>query len=173
MKSFLKYGLLTGIVASLWALSTFTVVGWVSVTFFRGSIPAADMRSIGGLFSIFILGLGIWLGMQEARRRNGGVLGYWQAVKTGVLIACITAGMMAVFSWLYCTVINPGFTEFMVQDAQKTLVAAGKTQAQIAAELVSVRKQFSTGAMVAQALIGQLVVGSGISFLMGILIRKK
>jgi hypothetical protein len=61
----------------------------------------------------------------------------------------------------------------MVADAERTLRAAGKTPDQIAPELVSVRKQFSIGAQVGQALIGQVVVGSIAALIFGAFMRTK
>lgn len=173
MKSFIKFGLGTGIVSGLWGLVTFKVIGWLNDAAFHGSIPAANVRSIGGLFSIVILVVGICWAMLEVRRHQAGLLTYGQAVKTGVLVACITAVIVAVFTWLYCTVINPGYTDFMVADAERTLRAAGKTPEAMAAELESVRKQFGTGSQVGQALIGQVVVGSLASLVLGAFVQSK
>lgn len=173
MKSFIKYGLWTGVVSGLWALVTFKVIGWLNTVAFHGRLPATNVRSIGGLFSIVILVLGIALAIGEVRRQNAGLLTYGQAVKTGVLVACIVALIMGVFALLYCTVINPGYTDFMVADAERTLRAAGKTPSEIAPELDSVRKQFSVGAQVGQALVGQTVVGSIASLILGAFMRTK
>lgn len=173
MKSFIKYGLGTGTVSGLWALATFTVIGWLNRVVFHGSIAAANVRAIGGLFSIVILVMGITWAMLEVRRQQEGQLTYGQAVKTGALVACITAVVVAVFSWLYCTVINPGYTEFMVADAERTLRAAGKAPGEIASQLGVVRKQFSTGAQVGEALVGQAVVGTLVSLIVGAFVRTK
>jgi hypothetical protein len=173
MKSFIKYGLGTGIVSGLWGLVTFRVIGWLNTAAFHGSLPAANVRSIGGLFSIVILVLGIAWAIQEVRRRNEGQLTYGQAVKTGVLVACIVAVIVGLFALLYCAAINPGYTDFMVADAERTLRAAGKTPEQIAPELESVRKQFGIGAQVGQALVGQVVVGCIASLILGAFLRTK
>lgn len=173
MKSFIKYGLWTGIASGLWGLATFKVIGWLNTVAFHGSLPAANVRSIGGLFSIVILVLGIAWGMREARQQNEGLLSYGQAVKTGVLVAGITAIIVGVFTLLYCTVINPSYADFMVADAERSMRAAGKAPGEIAQELESVRKQFSTGSQVGQALIGQAVVGSLASLILGAFWRTK
>lgn len=173
MKSFVKYGLWTGIISGLWCLGTFTIIGWLNNIAFHGSIPASQIRSYGGLFSITILVVGIWLGMREVRRQDGGVLAYWQAVKTGIWIAGITAVIVALFSYLYCTVINPGYADFMVRDAERILRSAGKTPQEMAGELEFERKQFTTAAQVMMALAGQAVVGSVASLILGIFTRTK
>ncbi len=173
MQTFIKFGIGTGIVSGLWGLATFTVIGWLNQVAFHGSLPAANVRSIGGLFSIIILVVGITWAMLEVRRQNAGVLSYGQAVKTGALVACTTAIIVAVFSWLYCTVINPGYTAFMVADAERTLRAAGKAPGEIASQLDSVRRQFSAGSQTGQALVGQAVVGTLASVIVGAFVRTK
>lgn len=173
MKCYQKYGLFTGLLGSLWALSTFPVIGWLNSVAFHGSLPAARVRSIGGLFSIVILLIGIWTAMQAERRRGGWRLTYGRAVWTGVRVSIVVAAIVALFSWWYCTVIRPDLADFMVRDAEKTLRAAGKTQAEISPELESVRRQFSTGAQVFMSLAGQAVVGTVASLILALLIGNK
>src|SRR5882672_7608346 len=102
MKTFVKYGVWTGTVSGLWGLVSFTVVGWLNTAAFHGSIPATQIRSYSGLFSLIILAMGIYLGLKQARTRNENRLTYGQAVKTGILIASVTAVLVAAFTWLYC-----------------------------------------------------------------------
>jgi hypothetical protein len=173
MKTFVKYGLWTGIVSGLRGGVSFTVVGWLNNTAFHGAIPATQIRSYSGLFSFIILALGIYLGLKQARTRNSNSLTYGQAVKTGALIAVVTAVLVAAFTWLYCTVINPGYADFMVQDVQHSMAVAGKSPAEISQAAESTRKEFSTGAQVAQALIGQVVVGTLLSLIFGLFLRTK
>ena len=173
MRTFVKYGLWTGIVSGFWGLVCFTVVGWLNKSFFHGSIPATNIRSYSGLFSILILVVGIYLGMKQARLRAAAVLTYGQAVKMGVLVACMTAVLVACFSWLYCAVINPGYADFMVQDTAQVLAAAGKSPEEISRRLVDTRKEFSTGIQVIQALVGQTVVGAVVSLILGAFMRTR
>jgi hypothetical protein len=172
MKPFLKYGLWTGIISGLWLLGSFTVVNWLNTVLFHHSIPASQIRSYSGLFSILILVLGIYLGMRQTKLQNG-TLTYGQAVKTGVIIACITALLVAFFSYLYCTVINPGYAGFMIRDTENTLKAAGKTPREISLELEKVCKQFTTGTQVGMALTGQAVAGTLASLILGLFMRNK
>jgi Protein of unknown function (DUF4199) len=173
MKTFVKFGLWTGILSGLWGLISFTVVGWLITTAFHSSIPATQIRSYSGLFSLIILALGIYLGLKQARDRNGNSLTYSQAVKTGILIAVTTAVLVALFAWFYCAVLNPGYTDFMIQDVRQSLTAAGKSSAEIARGAETARKEFTTGAQVTEALIGQAVLGTLITLLLGLFMRTK
>jgi len=173
MKPFIKYGLWTGIISGFWSLGSFTFVGWLNTALFHQSIPATQIRSYSGLFSILILVLGIYLGMKQAKIKGGNTLTYRQAIKIGVIIAGITAVCMAFFSYLYCTVINPGYAAFMVRDTENVLKAAGKTSQEISRQLEDVRKQFTTGAQVGMALVGQTVIGTLASLILGLFLRTK
>ncbi len=173
MKLFVRYGLWTGMISGLWGLVCFTVVGWLNKAFFHQSIPAANIRSYSGLFNLVILALGIYLAMKQTKVKYGDTLTYGQAVKTGMLVACVAALPVAFFSWLYCAVLNPGYADFMAGDAARVLAAAGKTPQEISERLEGVRKEFSTGMQVTEALIGQAVAGSIASLILGLFTRTK
>ena len=173
MKSFIKYGLWTGTISGLWGIGCFTIVGWMNTAFFHQSIPATEIRSYSGLFSILILVVGIYLGMREVKRKNDDALSYGVAVKTGIIISLITGVVVCLFTLLYCNVINPGYADFMVKDTGKALAAAGKAPEEISRRLEGVRKEFTTGAQMMMALVGQTVVGSIVSLILGLFIRSK
>jgi hypothetical protein len=173
MKTFVKYGVWTGILSGLWGLISFTVVGWLNTAAFHARIPATQIRSYSGLFSLIILALGIYVGLKQVRARDGNSLSYGQAIKTGISIAVITAVLVALFGWFYCAVLNPGYTDFMVQDVRQSLTAAGKSPAEIAQATEATRKEFSAGSQVAQALIGQAVAGTLITLVLAIFLRTK
>jgi hypothetical protein len=173
MKPFVKCGVWTGIVSGLWGLGCFTIVGWLNSVLFSRHIQATDIRSYSGLFSILILIVGIYIGIRQAKRKTGGIISFGQAVKTGALIACVAAVIVAIFSWFYCTVINPGYAEFMVQDTSRALYAAGKSSQEIGVRLAAVRKEFSTGRQLMEALVGQAVVGAVVSMILGAFMRTR
>ncbi|HMH31539.1 MAG TPA: DUF4199 domain-containing protein [Puia sp.] len=173
MKTITKYGLWTGLISGLWGIVSFTIVSGLNGAFFHKSIPAADIRSVSGLFSILILAMGIYWGIREEKRKMANTLTFGQAVKTGTMISLITAVLASIFTFLYCTKINPGYSDFMVRDTQQTLTEAGKSPDEINQRLASVRKEFSTGAQVAMALVGQLVMGTIATLIIGLFLRTK
>lgn len=172
MKTFAKFGLITGLVVGTWNLSCFTIVNWMNDIFSLG-IPSARIRAYSGLFGVVILIVGIYTGMKALRWQNGGTLTYKQAIGAGIGISLIAASLAAAFAFTYCTVINPGYTDYMARDAQKTLEEAHRTPADIQQGLAQARMQFSATSQVLQALIGQSVVGSVCSLIMGIFTKTK
>lgn len=171
MKAAIKYGLITGLISAVFLFGFFTLTVWLNDKFSWG-MQASSIRGLGGLLSIPIQAVGIYLAMQQTKTHTG-QLTYMQAIKTGVTVAATIAVVVAVFSFLYCQLINPGFAEYMIKDAQKTMIANGESQQQLNQDLVSVSKQFTTGAQVMMALAGQFVVGSIISLIIGLFIKTK
>ena len=172
MKSTIKFGLYTSILSGAWVLSCFTIVSWFNNSL-RLDIPAWRIRAYSGLFSIVILVVGIYLGTREAKRANGGQISYGRAVKTGIVIAVITGILVAGFSLLYCTVINPGYAAFMTREAEKAMITAHDSPELISRQLEKVKQEFSTSSQVIMALAGQIVVGTISSLIIGIFIRNK
>lgn len=172
MKPSVRSGLLTGLLSGIWILSCFTIVSWFNRSLHL-DIPAWRIRAYSGLFSIVILVVGICLGMREAKRSNGWQLTYGQAIRTGAAISVITGILVALFSWLYCTVINPGYAAFMAREAETAMVAAHENPEAIAKQLRQVHQEFSTGSQVMMALVGQIVVGLISSLIIGLFIKSK
>lgn len=172
MKPFVKSGLITGLAVGTWNLTCFSIVSWLNNSFSLG-IPSASIRAYSGLFGVVVLVAGIYAGMKAAKRQNDGLLTYRQAITTGIGISVITALISGTFAFIYCTFINPGYTDYMVQDTQKALVAAHASPNYINQRIAQARVQFSTTSQVLQALIGQSVVGSVCSFIIGIFTKTK
>jgi len=171
MKSSLKFGLLTGIISSVFLFGFFSLLVEISQKNDWG-IQAGTIRGIGGLLSIPIQAIGIYMAMQNTKKLTA-ILSYGQALKTGLLVAATVAVVIATFSIIYCTLLNPGYAEFMVKDAQKAMIASGKSQQQINRESVLVAQQFSTGMQVMMALAGQFFTGLIISLIVGLFIKTK
>ena len=172
MKSFVKFGLFTGLAVSAWNLSCFTIVNWLN-RIFSLDIPAARIRAYSGLFGLIILILGIFLGMREVKRKNHYTISYGQALKVGISISLISACIAGLFALAYCTLINPGYQDFMVREAESALIAAKNSPEEIGKQLEKVRSQFSTSNQVLQGIIAQSVIGTLSSLILGLFIKTK
>ena len=171
MKSTLKIGLITAAVDVVFLFGLVSLVLWLNERNSWG-LYASTIQGVGGLLSIPIQAIGIYIAMQNFKKINGW-LTYGQAVKTGIMVAITIAIIVAVFSFLYCKVLNPGFADFMLKDAQKAMLASGKTQEQILKSSEAMSAQFSAGSQVFMALVGQFVVGTIISLIIGLFVKKQ
>lgn len=170
MTSTIKHGLITGTIVGIFAIASFSIVNSLNTSYGWGMQPA-HIRGVCGLLTILILATGIYLAMQAVKREQSGKLLYGQALKTGMLVAVITAVLTALFGFIYCEFINPGYAQYMVAEAQKAMVAAGETKQQMAADSKTVAAEYSTGMQVVEALVGQFVVGTVVSLIMGLFIK--
>ncbi len=168
----LKQAVITGAMSAIFALGAFSIAEILNHSMGWGLMPTS-VRGITGLLTLIILGIGIYTAMRAVKHKNNGAITYKQALLSGMLVAAVTSITMAIFGTLYNTCINPGNTAYMLSETQKLLQAEGKSPAVIAGDLSDLQKQLTTQSQVIQALIGQFVVGTIISLIMGIFVRTK
>ena len=171
MKPPYRYGLINGIIIGIFTLSFFSVFNWFNSKFGWGIQPA-NIRGIAGLLTILIQAVGIYIGISNVKLQQGTIT-YGEAFKTGFTMAIVTALVVSLFSLIYITIINPGYTDYMVNEAHKTMLADGETPAQIQKSLIGVRKEFSLGIQLMQSLVGQSVIGTAISLMIAPFIKTK
>lgn len=120
----------------LWA--SLLLIGLFTVPILFLGIPEPDdfMSSevVGHLFILISL-IFVFIGMKQFREKNGGILSYWKAVKTGILIAIFPAIAFGLYNILYVEVIDP---EFMVKYADH--IAAQQSVGKSAEEAVEIRE---------------------------------
>lgn len=107
MKLYVTYGFLIALGSAILTMALFAL-GYHSENLAAG-------QKLGYL-GIVIAIAGLSFGMREYRNEVGkGVMSYGRALGTGVLISMWSTLFSAVFNIVYFMVINPGFSEAMVQ----------------------------------------------------------
>jgi len=172
MKPSYKAGIITGMAVGIFAISAFSFFNWLNTANSWGLQPAT-IRGISGLLTILIQAIGIYFSMTATSKIQNDIITYGQAFKAGLTVAIITALITAFCGLIYCTVINTGYSDYMVNEAHKAMAAYGKSPKQIADDLAGIKWQFSTVGQVIQALVAQTVVGSLVSLVMAIFIKSK
>jgi len=171
MRSTIKYGLITGFISGIFLFGSFTLCVWLKGKY-GWSVQASTIRGLGGLLSIPIQAVGIFMAMQNVKRLNGS-LSYGQALKTGITVAITIAILIALFSLIYCQYINPGYADYMVHDAQQAMIADRASQQEISQNSVAIAREFATGTQIMEALVGQFVTGTIISAIIGLFVKTK
>lgn len=171
MKQKLLYGLVVGLCVAVF-VCIFSIFFWANIKYNWG-LQASNVRGLGGLMTILIQGIGIFISIKKVREAQNGTITYGQAFKTGFTIAIMTALITSCASLLYCTVINPGYQDFMIADALKTMQANHESPQQISAHIETVRTEFSTKVQMMEALIGQFVMGTAISLILAPFMKGK
>ena len=168
MKTFIKFGIIIGIIDCLWFLGSIALITWVNP-----DILAYNARTLAGLLSIIVLILGIYFGLREAKSKNQNTLTFKMSLIIGIKISLVTAFLVSIFSFFYCTIINPNFAVFMVNEAEKSLMASGLPPQEMSIKLAHIKSEYSTSMQVIQALIGQTFVGTIASCIIGFFIKTK
>jgi hypothetical protein len=167
-----KQAVITGLIVGVFAIASFTFFDSLNKHFGWG-VNTTTIRGLTGLLTLVILGIGIYTGMQNIKRSNGGKLTYGQALSAGFIISLITGIITALVGLIYFNYINPGYTAYMVSESKKAMVADGKSPVEIAVSMPALEQQWTTGGQMLQALIGQTVCGTGIALVMAIFLRTK
>jgi len=167
-----KQAVITGVVSAIFATGAFAIVdslnqhnGW--------NINPANIRGLIGLLTLIILSIGIYAGMQSVKLANQGQLSYGQALLTGFLVALTVGIVVAVLGLVYTGLINPGYTDYMVTEGKKALLAEGGSQGNIAKGIADLQNQFTPSVQAMQALVGQTAAGTLIALVMAAFTRTK
>jgi hypothetical protein len=167
-----KQAIITGLIAGVFAIATFTIADKLNHHFDWG-IHATTIRGLTGLLGLVIPGIGIYTGMRSIKRQNAGTLTYGQALLAGFIIALTTGIIVALADFIYCNYINQGYAGYMLSESVKGMADDGKSPAEIAASVPGLKQQWSTGGQMMQALVGQTVCGTVISLILGLFIKSK
>ena len=130
---------------------------------------------VGHVFILISL-VFVVFGMIQYKNDNGGKLNYWQAVKTGVLIAIFPAVTFGLYNLLYVEVLDP---EFMAKYAEHTinLRSEGKTAAEaleIKSSVEAEMEMFSNPAIqFAVMFLSVFIMGTILSLIAAFFVKSK
>ncbi len=112
--------------------------------------------SIGGL-AIGIACLALAMKEKRARSNPENDWGYGSALGAGLLVSVVGGLLGSVGGWVYFAVINPGFSDVVLQAQLAAMEAKGMSSAQVAQAEPMVKKFTSPGVMTAfQGFFGML-----------------
>ena len=115
----------------------------------------------------------IFLGIREVRQQQNGFITFGKGFSTGMVVSVIGAAISAVCSYLYFTVINPGFMTYIKMKQEEEMLKRGMSDADI--EKISGNMEFWTSpvAMAGFALLGMILIGLVISLICAGILKKE
>lgn len=164
--------IITGFTVPIFATAFFAIIEGLNHNKGWGINPM-NIRGVAGLITLVILGIGVYSGMQQVKRQQTGRLTYGEAFKTGIFIALVTAVISATGSFIYCTFINPGFADYMVQETRRLMLQQGVPVSQMTGQLQAIHQQFSTPIQVMQSFVGQFAGGTILTAIIAFFTRTK
>lgn len=165
MKLYVTYGFLISLGGAILTMAMF------ALGFHTDNIAAGQKWNWLG---IAIALAGIAFGMREYRREVGqGVMSYGRGVATGLFISLWSALFSAIFTIIYFTVINPGFSEAMVQFQMAEMERKGMPPAQIDQAEGMIRAFSSAPAITVIGAIMGIVMGLVLSLILAAVFKSK
>jgi len=162
MKPFLKYGLITaaaGIVISM-------------ITYLLGLDKTSTGEYIGYL-NIIVMIAGMIMAVKEKRENElGGFIEFGQAFSTATMTVLIAAAITSVYTYLYVSVINPGFREYTMQKQIEKMEAKGMAQEQIDVAMSYTEKFMTPTMMAIFTFLGGMVVGIILALIIAAIMKK-
>ena len=111
------------------------------------------------------------LALLEKRRSQAGALSLWQGITTGLLVGWVSVPLSAGGLWVYHHHVNPEWMDIIVQYQQQAMLAAGSTEAEIAARVAQLRAGASDRSQLVSALIGTTVLSLVLSFVITVILN--
>lgn len=98
---------------------------------------------------------------------------YWVGLRSGLLIALITAVIAMLMQVGYYTVIHPAWPQYMVEQTRAYFSAAGLVGAELEAQIVQARQTFTLASYATQSAASALLGGAISSAVFMIFLRQK
>jgi len=132
---------------------------WLYASYFLGMhTNGLAWIQVAGLSGVLISVVGYVLALRALVRERPEIT-YLEGLKSGVLVAGIVALIAVVAQVGYFVLINPDWTEYMVEETRRHYQGTGATREEIDSWAEDARTTFSLGSYATQAALGSLVVG--------------
>lgn len=159
----LRLGLLIGLVNLVWLYASF-YLGMHT----RGIAAMQVVVVVSAILNV--LGYVLALGMETKRV---GPMPYWKGVRLGAAISVVCAAVAVLAQVGYFTVINPGWTEFMVGETRKHFEKQGLKPADVEIMAGKAVESFSMQTYMVQSVVTALFIGVVLSLIIMLILKAK
>lgn len=159
-KGALGYGLFTGVAIIVYALVLF--------------VAELDTTQWLNWLSYLILAAGLYLSVKNFRDKyQDGYIRYGKAIGVSFMVLLVTSVIVAIYTYFYFDMINPGIYEEQLMIAEESLIERGMSDVEID-QAMEVSKMFQKPWISASfALFGNLLVGMIIALITSIFVKKE
>lgn len=124
--------------------------------------------------SYVILLIGIYLASLNFREKyQGGSITYGKAVGVGFFTALVASVIVAIYTFVYFTAINPGAYEEAMMIAEQQLVERGMTDTEIEQSLKVAEMFQSPWISAVFALLGNVIIGVILALITSIFVKRE
>ncbi len=116
----------------------------------------------------------IVFGIKKFKVTNGGFLSLGEAIKVGLAIAVISGIIVAIYNYIFMTVIEPDFVNQSLEVARTKMIEQNPdmTEEQMEMALNMSSKFMTPGIMSTFAILGSLFIGFIISLIAGLIMKQ-
>lgn len=154
------YGLILGIVVIVFSLLLFV-------------LDVNRQSSINYLSYVFVIAGVIIFQINYRNKHLGGFITYGQAFMVGFLTIVWYSVIIAIFTYIFFTYIDPGAVEEMRQISEQQMIERGMSDQEVDQAMTMVERFQSPMWMTIWALIGGVVIGVIISLITSIFVKKE
>lgn len=159
-----KANLTNGLILALVGISYSLVMYFLDLTFNKPQ---------GYIFMLVQLGMLYFLVKTYRDNFMHGQITYGQSVGAGVVISLYYSVIMAIFTYVLYTVIDPGLVAKQLAIAEQAMVEKGAPQAAIDAGMAVSAKIMKPAIMAPVSIIGGMMWGTILSLIVSIFIKKE
>jgi len=129
---------------------------------------------IAGLLPLVVMIVVTWLGMKAVREEaKDKSLSYGRGVGTGVLISLYASLILAIYTFVHFTFINPNFADYAIDMLRQKWVAAGMGDSQMEQAEKFTRFFYKPAPMAIMTVPYLTLVGTIISLILSIFLRRQ
>ena len=149
----------------------FMVLASIALSLILLALGLDKEQSLGMLGLIFTI-LFLYLGIKDKKETEGnGFLTLGEGFKRGAAISVIASFISSVYTYVYITIINPGFKEFSLEKQYEKFAEQDMGEDQIDMAMNMTDKYFEVfGA--AGSLLGGILIGLVISLIISAILKK-
>lgn len=158
-----KYGLFSSFLLFIWLIFEYTLL-----------LPKYyELSYYLSMIAVFIPAFGIYSGIKERKNKvNFGFISFKEAFKTGIIITIIISALVIMFIYIYYEYINPEFVNYLAAETEKTLLQENVNRDEINEAITVIRYRYSLNVQLISQLLFILIGGTGISFIVSVLLKK-
>ncbi|MDZ7897304.1 MAG: DUF4199 domain-containing protein [Arcicella sp.] len=155
------------------ALKWGVIIGIISMLYSTAYLVAGQIGNQALSYPIYVvIGVGIYLAMNEFKKENQGFMSYGQGLGLGTLMSAISGLISSFFSMAYMKFIDPTITDQIMKKAVEDMEKKGIPDEQIDQAMEMSKIFMNPGAMFIFGLFGSILIGFILSLIIAAIVKK-
>jgi Protein of unknown function (DUF4199) len=155
------------------ALKWGVIIGVISILYSTAIMVSGQIGNQALTYPVYlIIGIGLYLAMNDFKKENQGFMSYAQGLGVGTLMSAISGLISSFFSMAYMKFIDPTITDQIMKKAVEDMEKKGIPDEQIDQAMEMSKMFMSPGAMFVMGLLGSILIGFILSLIIAAIVKK-